>query len=384
MKICSIVGIRKSGKTTVVTELTKELKKRGHRVGTVKTVFCPNFSLDEEGSNTDRHRKAGADVIGVKGKREMSLIYPYGMDDNVFFPMFDVDILLAEGDYEAGVPRIVCAHRREDAEERINPHTFLLSGRIGESKEQFGETPVVNILREVGRAADLIETLPDVQFPIPILATPDAVSTFCQCGCHKAESKCRTKNQNTKKRASTTERKIPTGENKHIFLTGEKQVGKSAILNRVLEELAVTPGGYRTLPLFIGGRRKGNYLHGLTGIAPYENDSPISIRVGEQKSIPLTETFETLGVKILEEALKSDTWMLADEVGKLERDAKEFQEVFFQCLDEKPVVLGVLQKTDTPFVRAIMEREDVTVLEVTAGNRETVYEKILSRLQTTD
>lgn len=85
MKICSIVGIRKSGKTTVVTELTKELKKRGYRVGTVKTVFCPNFSLDEEGSNTDRHKKAGADIIGVRGKREMSLIYPYGMDDNVFF-----------------------------------------------------------------------------------------------------------------------------------------------------------------------------------------------------------------------------------------------------------------------------------------------------------
>ena len=135
-----------------------------------------------------------------------------------------------------------------------------------------------------------------------------------------------------------------------------------------MEELAVTPGRLSDAASFIGGRRKGNYLHGLTGIAPYENDSPISIPRGEQKSVPLTETFETLGVKILEEALKSDTRMLADEIGKLERDAKRgFRMCFFRCLDEKPIVLGVLQKTDTPFVRAIMERRrDVTVLDVTA------------------
>ncbi len=149
----------------------------------------------------------------------------------------------------------------------------------------------------MGRAADLIETLSDVQFPIPILAAPDAVSTFCQCGCHKAESKCRTKNQNTNMRVSIAEREILSGEKKHIFLTGEKQVGKSTILNRVLEELCCYTGRLSDAASFIGGRRKGNYLHGLTGIAPYENDSPISIRVGEQKSVPLTETFETLGVK---------------------------------------------------------------------------------------
>lgn len=34
-------------------------EKRGHRVGTVKTVFCPAFSMDQEGSNTDRHKKQG-------------------------------------------------------------------------------------------------------------------------------------------------------------------------------------------------------------------------------------------------------------------------------------------------------------------------------------
>ena len=83
MKICTIVGIRKSGKTTTVEGLIRELKKRGHRVGTVKTVFCPAFSMDQEGSNTDRHKKAGADLIGVKAKNEMHMIYPESLNDNI-------------------------------------------------------------------------------------------------------------------------------------------------------------------------------------------------------------------------------------------------------------------------------------------------------------
>ena len=52
MIICAIVGVRKSGKTTTVTGLVRELKARGHRVGTVKSVFCPEFSIDTPGSNT--------------------------------------------------------------------------------------------------------------------------------------------------------------------------------------------------------------------------------------------------------------------------------------------------------------------------------------------
>ena len=147
----------------------------------------------------------------------------------------------------------------------------------------------------------------------------------------------------------------------------------------MLQELSVTPTGFQTFPLMINGQRKGNYLHGLTGLSPYENDSPISIRVEKQKSVPLTETFETLGVKILHEALESDAWMLADEIGRLERDADEFQKLFIRCLDEKPVVLGVLQRTTSDFVKKIAERTDVDILEVTKENREKIYREILKR-----
>lgn len=46
MKIITIVGIRKSGKTSTVTALVEAIRRRGKRVGTCKTVFCPTFSMD--------------------------------------------------------------------------------------------------------------------------------------------------------------------------------------------------------------------------------------------------------------------------------------------------------------------------------------------------
>ena len=63
MKIFSVVGVRRSGKTTVVTKLIEEFKKRGYRVGSIKTIFCPTFSMDNPTSNTAKHRAAGADVV---------------------------------------------------------------------------------------------------------------------------------------------------------------------------------------------------------------------------------------------------------------------------------------------------------------------------------
>ena len=76
MKVITLVGVRKSGKTTTVTGLIREMKKRGYRVGTVKSVFCPEFSMDTKDSNTWKHREAGADLVCVKGKKETDLLLP--------------------------------------------------------------------------------------------------------------------------------------------------------------------------------------------------------------------------------------------------------------------------------------------------------------------
>lgn len=109
-------------------------EKRGFTVGTVKTINCPMFSMEEkESSNTFRHKKAGADVVCASAKGETAFIYARGMDRSRIFEKMGTDYLILEGDYQADVPRIVCAHNEREVMERKNEFTFLVSGRIADS-----------------------------------------------------------------------------------------------------------------------------------------------------------------------------------------------------------------------------------------------------------
>ena len=67
---------------------------------------------------------------------------------------------------------------------------------------------------------------------------------------------------------------------RHIFLTGDKQTGKSTILRALLAGRAHT--GFCTEPFELHGRKAGYTLHSLTPLPPMENDCPCVIRVGEK------------------------------------------------------------------------------------------------------
>lgn len=60
MKVISIVGYKKSGKTTLVEQLVSSLKKHG-TVGTAKHLHEHN--IEEPGTDTHKHAVAGADVV---------------------------------------------------------------------------------------------------------------------------------------------------------------------------------------------------------------------------------------------------------------------------------------------------------------------------------
>lgn len=70
MKVFSVYGITKSGKTTTIENIIRELKRRGYTVGSVKEIHYEKFAIDTEGTNTDRHRRAGAEPVTARGHFE--------------------------------------------------------------------------------------------------------------------------------------------------------------------------------------------------------------------------------------------------------------------------------------------------------------------------
>lgn len=157
MKVFSVVGIRKSGKTTTITRLIQELTRRGYTVGTVKTVFCPTFSMDDPASNTARHRDAGAKMVAARSRTETDLVIPRPMDANELLAYYHTDFVILEGDYFTPVPRIVAAHSEKEVEERRNSLTFAVSGRLATGKDQVLGLPALDVVDRVEQLADLVE-----------------------------------------------------------------------------------------------------------------------------------------------------------------------------------------------------------------------------------
>lgn len=200
MKILTVVGIRKSGKTSTVTALVEEIRRRGMTVGTCKSVFCPTFSIDSPDSNTAKHLKAGANAVCARGKQETSLIYPRQMALTEILKAYQhFDYVLLEGDYLAPVPRLVAAHAAADALPRTNEWTLAYVGRISEKKEIELPLPRFNPLTEAAALLDFLEehleeisitSALDENLPSVAGVTGDG---FCQCGCHKNEKKLEAK-----------------------------------------------------------------------------------------------------------------------------------------------------------------------------------------------
>lgn len=99
--VISIVGKQNTGKTTLIELIIPLLKRKGHRVGTIK-YNIPSFEIDYEGKDTYRYYQAGADVVSISSPKKLATIKrvnrrPPSIRDIVETHYRDVDIVLVEG-----------------------------------------------------------------------------------------------------------------------------------------------------------------------------------------------------------------------------------------------------------------------------------------------
>ncbi len=179
MKVISVIGVSGSGKTTTVENLIREFKRRRFSVGSVKDIHYEKFSMETPGSNTHRHREAGAELVTGRGLFETNVIFPYQLSMEHILSFYHHDLVIIEGDRELNVPQILCARKIEEIEELKNSKTIALSGLVSSDQTiVFPDDypPVFDGRTQYRELADLIlEKTP------PLL--PDFPEDCCQrCG----------------------------------------------------------------------------------------------------------------------------------------------------------------------------------------------------------
>lgn len=140
-----------------------------------------------------------------------------------------------------------------------------------------------------------------------------------------------------------------------VFLTGSKQIGKSTLIQKFIQENQVPCSGYITLPYFEKDERIGFYLHSLVSLE--RND--ILFSHGKQV---VKGVFDDFGVEILEHS--NSGLLILDEIGFLERDERKYLDVLIKKIKEYPNVLGVCRKIDISYIEEIKHLPEVIVYDL--------------------
>ena len=109
-----IVGPKNSGKTTLIENLSKELKSRGYRVAAVKHT-SHDHEFDRPGTDSWRFRQAGCETAVIISPDNFVCHADNvgSQKQNKLFELIfqDIDILFYEGKGEGDFPTIACAGR---------------------------------------------------------------------------------------------------------------------------------------------------------------------------------------------------------------------------------------------------------------------------------
>ncbi len=112
--VLSVVGPSNSGKTTLLTNLIPELKRRGHRVAVAKHSMG-DLDLDQPGKDSWRLAGAGSDAVVVSGPQRVALVKKVERDptlEEVLTLLGDsYDVVLIEGFKRSKIPKIE-VHRK--------------------------------------------------------------------------------------------------------------------------------------------------------------------------------------------------------------------------------------------------------------------------------
>jgi len=163
MRVISITGYKKSGKTTLTLKLSDELMKRGYKVAVVKHI---NEDLDLANSDTSKYKEILTQVAAITP--EESIIFLKNRKNlEEIIKYFEADIILIEGfKKEKTFPKIVCLRNESEKVELFDGLQLCTASLV--SKDMNSRVSEFNILSN-GDIKKIAEIAIDKSFKLPNL-----------------------------------------------------------------------------------------------------------------------------------------------------------------------------------------------------------------------
>lgn len=181
MKVVSVAGYSKTGKSTTAVALIKKLKSRGYSVAAIKDIHNEEFTMEKEGSDSYRMQKAGAEAVFARGLSETYLIRPQKMELTEMVGLLKSDWLVIEGMKYEALPKVNTAASTEELDELVDGTTLAITGKISQQISFYKDFQVIDNLKEIDKLCDLV-----VEKVFDILPLPkDGCCSKCGLTCHQ-------------------------------------------------------------------------------------------------------------------------------------------------------------------------------------------------------
>jgi len=151
MKIVSVVGLHRSGKTTAVEQIIKYLRGQGYSVSSIKDIHQEGFTMEKPGSNSQRHLQASDTYVFARGKHETYLVWNRQLTLNEMLTHMDTDWVVIEGMHEEPLPKVLVARNEEDILQLLTPEVITISGVYSETHSEYKGIPCINAVSDIER-----------------------------------------------------------------------------------------------------------------------------------------------------------------------------------------------------------------------------------------
>lgn len=173
---------------------------------------------------------------------------------------------------------------------------------------------------------------------------------------------------------------MPSEAPANLLITGPPGIGKTTVLERVVACLPpASASGFLTRELRAGSMREGFVIETLDGrTAPFASVrfdagprvGRYRVRVAALEAVAVPALAPRAGVRLI----------VVDEIGKMESLSAAFAEAVRAALDSPVPVLGTIARSGGALIAEVRRRPDVTLVEVTLGNRDGLPAKIAGML----
>jgi molybdopterin-guanine dinucleotide biosynthesis adapter protein len=165
-RVFGITGWKNSGKTTLTERMVAELTRRGWTVSTVKHAHHA-FDIDHSGTDSFRHRAAGASEVAIISGARWALMHELRSDaeptlESILERMSPCDLVLIEGYKRESHRKIEVRRLEAKSREPLAPSDPGIVAIAADHPVDQNDLPVF-ALDDVAAIADFVETLCDLR-----------------------------------------------------------------------------------------------------------------------------------------------------------------------------------------------------------------------------